>query len=803
MSLQQYVGINDTTRLRLNSALRYFYNMSIFLTNHKCSVQSKSIQQNESPHIYFGEPYLRTQIIQGNDGEIIDTIETKIDWWHKKPRDVTLNYLRKLKEKRKIEAKENLHQQYGISPAIGREFGDEKQQVITVTIGIDGGGSTTKAVCTIAGTENDKQRRRYVVGLANGAEHYDTLRNTFVPLLNAGLQYLKSTKLFVVEIIGSNNDDGNNNDNRDTFVDFVFAEIPAKVQEHSIRFKSDDVTGMIVGITWSYINVGGIQQNGSDNNEPPKLKTETINGFSMFDSNQVIDAKNYMIVRKYIRNFKLIISSDIKMYCTLQGRPGYCSKCCYLCDCTMSTWKQQPFAIGNIWSLESIDNEKRKDANSHGFSKLSPSLITSVDICDWVFPTLHVKLGLGNNLINEIYQFNTNYTEIESKQLQQLRTQIEDTEKMQTKSVTELDDLRSQLKQLTDKISILTKNEKEINRIRQLKSPQHIKKNEGKLVNLLNAQKELLKGNKDGKKTMELDKEKLEQDIAFHVSLFKKYKENIKSLKDKLGDMITKRHHRPVEAEINKILQKYSISRHVYHGNVFTGAHIKKFLYNHETILAKIKEKLLDKTLRRPLQSDEENKALDDNIIQLFDTLTILFERMDYIFYYYLSRQKQCTSKEIIDVKNVIQQFTKVWRKYFGNKKNITPKLHLLEVHAVDFLAKYGSLGEVSEEATERTHHDMGIAAAKIQCVKDWNHQQQLIQTYLNSDSTEGEKTVESIASSRKRKYSKQTEEAKLAEEMQKEENRLRGKYTRVSEDANIRTMKDTNLFINLFDRQK
>jgi hypothetical protein len=62
--------------------------------------------------------------------------------------------------------------------------------------------------------------------------------------------------------------------------------------------------------------------------------------------------------------------------------------------------------------------------------------------------------------------------------------------------------------------------------------------------------------------------------------------------------------------------------------------------------------------------------------------------------------------QEMCDLETSIKEFVDWDRAYFPKKNGVTPKMHYMEDHVMDFVRKYGSLGQYSEQSIESLHAD-------------------------------------------------------------------------------------------------
>jgi hypothetical protein len=88
-------------------------------------------------------------------------------------------------------------------------------------------------------------------------------------------------------------------------------------------------------------------------------------------------------------------------------------------------------------------------------------------------------------------------------------------------------------------------------------------------------------------------------------------------------------------------------------------------------------------------------------------------------------------------------------RKQFARYKAHKKISKLIGVANYTF-GRFGSSGELSEEATERTYHDFNLIERTFYNAKDWKEKQELIQRALTMGSVEGEQFIHNISLSKK-----------------------------------------------------
>jgi len=97
-----------------------------------------------------------------------------------------------------------------------------------------------------------------------------------------------------------------------------------------------------------------------------------------------------------------------------------------------------------------------------------------------------------------------------------------------------------------------------------------------------------------------------------------------------------------------------------------------------------------------------------------------------------MSRLTQSTTEKISTFELLAHFFEYLWREA---GYSATPKLHMLEIHVVDDLRRFGCTGLFAEQVIEREHHNQHVADVQFQCFTSWTQRNQLIRerTFVHS----------------------------------------------------------------------
>lgn len=133
-----------------------------------------------------------------------------------------------------------------------------------------------------------------------------------------------------------------------------------------------------------------------------------------------------------------------------------------------------------------------------------------------------------------------------------------------------------------------------------------------------------------------------------------------------------------VRALFQTINKEYGVHQQTYHSNAFVGNHCMKMLKNPYYLV----QNILDESKQH-------------NFYYLFITLNQIFQIM--------LASKQLSEEEIISLEDEILDFAKCMKDLFP-EVTLTPKMHVLMHHVVDFAQKYKTCGLLSEQSLEHSH---------------------------------------------------------------------------------------------------
>ena len=158
-----------------------------------------------------------------------------------------------------------------------------------------------------------------------------------------------------------------------------------------------------------------------------------------------------------------------------------------------------------------------------------------------------------------------------------------------------------------------------------------------------------------------------------------------------------------LDSLIGNVLGKnLNIFPQAYHGGDMNGVHCRKLISNIELIMEKVKviamKRLDERIINHKKQMNGDERDILTNVI---DNYTNLFHVMDIVFS--SLRILDPTAIEIEETKKANFVLENIWRNL---NLSITPKAHILFVHAIDQFETLGGIAELVEDFIEKSHQE-------------------------------------------------------------------------------------------------
>ncbi|XP_071795962.1 uncharacterized protein [Asterias amurensis] len=174
----------------------------------------------------------------------------------------------------------------------------------------------------------------------------------------------------------------------------------------------------------------------------------------------------------------------------------------------------------------------------------------------------------------------------------------------------------------------------------------------------------------------------------------------------------------PVTSALDKVLQKFKVQRQAYHGKSFVGNHVHKCC----------KPDVIEALTAVPRQKVEENLSDDiplsahDQLLRQAATTGSNFRQIFLMFadvHHGINHSNSLDTADIHRIDLCIKEFMQTYRTMFPSH-NVTPKLHLLEDHAVKQLMKFKvGFGLLNEQGGELIHTEFNRTGRVVQGMRN------------------------------------------------------------------------------------
>jgi len=418
---------------------------------------------------------------------------------------------------------------------------------------------------------------------------------------------------------------------------------------------------------------------------------------------------------------RVFITGDLAFYSTVVGKEGMDKAHCHWCKLKSAEWQEYAHARGMIWDLEEMKRvfNSLNDTNKTQNGVKRSMLIDCIELERYVFPVLHVTLGLANRLLKDMIDYADLVVEDTPEVLKDARhTQIlaEHTHEGIKKEITDwgtqngptLANMHLAQGHLNEQIEVegeLTPQEREQAILDVASLKEEIKTFKREVLLLKNRKKELSRRNTEAKAAVL----QVEKDVG--------------------------RYNKPIRRGIESILSKdWNIKRPSWHGGDILGNECRKLMSSARLILDQIKEFLLERLEENggSARAKREVKKRCDIVAKallLFDGLLSLLR----------TPPKDLTARKILQARRYAKKALEVWRIL---ELSVTPKCHGSEYHACDQLEFLWGLADFCEDWVEQLHQ-LGLKNNKrTKTIRDRDRKYKL---YTHWEQLNGNRNVQKI----------------------------------------------------------
>jgi hypothetical protein len=470
---------------------------------------------------------------------------------------------------------------------------------------------------------------------------------------------------------------------------------------------------------------------------------------------------------------KLYIAGDMKFEFTMAGRDGHAGSSCLWCKLTKKEWSkihvEGSAELGIPWTLNDMfamnaEAQQRQSNNEDGDMqalKENP-FWTFIPIGRYLFPVLHDLLGLGNNVMDYMWEHLLERWEPQSEELKavfdkclmgerELNKAVKASKSWEESNAVTLEGLAIESKNLTraSKKRGLTADEKEahaVDRAKMNEATSELRKSRDKLKSKEKRQRRIFQGLKKAQKA---------------------------SLKN-IG-----RSERRLRAEIEEdILHPLGIDSSAYHGGALAGNAIRRLMEHAEDVAIGVKKILLACNI------EGREQEVEDFTISIRLVLLLL----DAIYSLLLTKYGMVNPAIIEEVEELLELLRVQWVKM---QLPQTPKFHCLLRHAVSqLLSTGGGLCDLGEDGIERSHQERLKDFRRFAGLKDFRSRTDLQTKYQHIRLMQViKKTQEEVTKASTRTLKRDRSLAEESKEMKKSaRDEKRAKAAQEVKDAPILT---------------
>ena len=378
--------------------------------------------------------------------------------------------------------------------------------------------------------------------------------------------------------------------------------------------------------------------------------------------NFTIDPEESTIVSTIIPNFKVVVAGDLSYFATATGRDGHSSCRCPYCDLTPTSWSDPNDTAPTPMTLNLLRDYSQMYANNSKKPKsqkldtkgvvMPPQL--NIEPCDYIVPILHLMIGLVNkawiSLIHFFDEFVENISDYEATLKDEMLL------------------LNIEIEEIKEESDILTVN----------RDIAYLERDE----------------TEEARETYICSRDKLKL-LQNTKKLKNKELKNVRSLIEKEKEL-RKGDEESLENLLHCILENSNIKKQHFHGGSMNGVCCRRFLDNIDTIFKEITKLTSDRLkLNGKRKYDQDLMILTTTI----DTFKSLFETMDLVF-----SSLRILNPSEVEMKNTAESIIVLEQLWSQLDLTITPKAHILFVHTMEQVHRFGGIADLVEDFIEKSH---------------------------------------------------------------------------------------------------
>ncbi len=380
---------------------------------------------------------------------------------------------------------------------------------------------------------------------------------------------------------------------------------------------------------------------------------------------------------------RVFITGDLAFYATVVGKEGMDKAHCHWCKLPSAQWQTYGHAPGPKWTLEelkrvagTITPTKKSKNGVKGYPQLD-----CVELERYIFPVLHVTLGLANRLLKHTIDYADLVVERTPPVLQTARIlQIEAAHKYAT--------IKQEIADWG---------------IRNGPTLANMHLAQGHLDEQIEVEGELTEAEREA---AILDAASLKLEITSfkkELSVLKKQKTELSQQNTAAKVEVTRveretgRYSKPIRQGLERILARdWNIKRPSWHGGDILGNECRKLMAWSRPIFEQIKAFLLDQ-----LEEDGGSERAKTEVRKRCDIVAKALLLFDGFLSLVRTEHKDLTPQHITKAREYATKSVSVWRVM---KLSVTPKCHASKDHACDQLELLKGLADFCEDWVEQLH---------------------------------------------------------------------------------------------------
>jgi hypothetical protein len=379
--------------------------------------------------------------------------------------------------------------------------------------------------------------------------------------------------------------------------------------------------------------------------------------------------------------FRLFIAGDLKFIMVCLGRANADSYWCWLCDLSHAQW-QNPDAVGTIWTLESLIATLEAAGGQKVKGVREPPVITCVGPDRYIYPILHGKIGIGNDIIDLFYEY------VDKRRgLEQLPESLIEARKAVDELLLDIDDTK-------EAIDIWSQLHGGL--IAQLRM-------DCRYLDTVMANSALSEEAREDAAEQELEKrDSIKEREQQRTDLKAKLKALKVSLKAKKATLAKEEKDHPkvlrrTRAVMEEELKEEGVDHAAWHGRKLTGGPIQLLMEKAAIIFSKFKVVLLREGRIAGMNEEAQGEVADmcDAVQECF----ILFDG----FFSRISMTTEEVKARPIAITEAKQFATAAGKSLRIIRKNVTCKSHGT-LHGCMQMEYHGGIGDFNEQGIERLH---------------------------------------------------------------------------------------------------